>query len=343
LKRALFVCGTLHTTSQMHHIARELPEYSHAFSPYWGDTPALRVLRRLGALETSILGERAWARCLSYLHARRLPVDIEGREGPYDLVVTTHDAVVQRSILGSKIVLVQEGMTDPLVWTYHVWRAMRGVVPRYVTATAATGLSDAYDRFCVASQGYKDLFVSRGARAEKLVVTGVPNLDDCRRYARNDFPMRGYVLVCTTDTRETMKRDDRAAFIRRAVAIAAGRPLVFKLHPNEDAARSRAEIARWAPTARVFEQGKAEEMVANCDVLVTQWSTLAYVGLALGKEVHSAFDIDELRRLLPVQNCCAARLIADVCRDLVPPGAEDSALRAMSTGAPKPAAGAHAH
>ena len=43
-------------------------------------------------------------------------------------------------------------------------------------------------------------------------------------------------------------------------------------------------------------------MIANCDVLITRYSTVVYVGLALGKEVHSDFDVNELKRLLPIQN-----------------------------------------
>ncbi len=58
-------------------------------------------------------------------------------------------------------------------------------------------------------------------------------------------------------------------------------------------------------------------MVANCDVLICQYSSLAHVGLALGKEVHSFFDLDELRRLLPLQHGRAASNIADVCRALL--------------------------
>ncbi len=211
--------------------------------------------------------------------------------------------------------LVQEGMTDPENWVYHLWRAR--LIPRYATSTAATGLSHQYDRFCVASQGYKDFFVRKGAQADKIVVTGIPNFDNCARYLDNDFPLRGYVLVCTTDTRETLKWDDRRAFVRRAARIAKGRQLVFKLHPNEKEARARREIERWAPGSLVYERGPVEAMIANCDVLITQWSTLVYVGLALGKEVHSNFDVSELRSLVPDQNGDAARRIANECRKLV--------------------------
>jgi hypothetical protein len=39
-----------------------------------------------------------------------------------------------------------------------------------------------------------------------------------------------------------------------------------------------------------------------------------FVGLALGKETYSDYPMDELRKLLPVQNNSAARNIANVCR-----------------------------
>jgi hypothetical protein len=76
-------------------------------------------------------------------------------------------------------------------------------------------------------------------------------------------------------------------------------------------------------------------MIANCDVLVTQYSSTVFVGLALGKECHSYFDLGELRRLLPLQNASAARNIAAVCRDVLA-GAPSPV--ASSTGVPLSAA-----
>ena len=72
--------------------------------------------------------------------------------------------------------------------------------------------------------------------------------------ATTPSPTADYVLCCTSDTRETYKPDNRKRFIRRAVDIAAGRPLFFKLHPNENRERSTREIARWAPGARGVHQ-----------------------------------------------------------------------------------------
>src|SRR5262249_15892300 len=149
------------------------------------------------------------------------------------------------------------------------------------------GLSNQYTMFCVASEGYKRHFVSRGADPDKIVVTGIPNFDNCRRFCDNTFPHRDYVLVCTSDVRETFGFEDRRAFIRKAVQIANGRQLIFKLHPNERVDRATREIRRYAPRAAVFATGSAEEMIANCAVLMTRFSSTTYVGLALGKEVHT--------------------------------------------------------
>ncbi len=100
--------------------------------------------------------------------------------------------------------------------------------------------------------------------------------------------------------------------------VADGRLLVFKLHPNERVERARREIAREAPRALVFAEGNTNHMIANCDALVTRFSSVVYIAVALGKEVHSDFDAATLRRLLPVQNGGAsARHIADVCRRLL--------------------------
>jgi hypothetical protein len=313
--RILFVCGSINQTTQMHQIARELPDHEHAFTPYYCDAP-LEWARRAKLAEFTVAGDRLARRCLDYLERERLPVDHRGRRGPYDLVVSCSDLVVQAIARRTPLVVVQEGILDPEGWEFRLWQRFP-FLPRWIAGTATTGLSRAYERLCVASEGYRDHLVARGAPGERIAVTGIPNFDDCRRYLRDDFPHRGYVLVCTSDARETLKRDDRLAFLRRAVEIGAGRPLVFKLHPNENEARATAEIRAMAPQALVFARGSAEEMIANCDVLVTQYSSTVFVGLALGKECHSYWDLEELRRLMPIQNGCAARNVAAVCREVL--------------------------
>jgi hypothetical protein len=207
-------------------------------------------------------------------------------------------------------------MTDPEGFRYRLVKRF-GWLPRWVSSTAATGLSHAYDVFCIASEGYRELFIRKGVAPQKTIVTGIPNFDSCAQYLDNDFPHRHYVLVCTSDTRETWGYENRKKTIRDAVRIAGGRKLIFKLHPNENAERAIREINRYAPGALVYPTGNTEHMIANADVLITRFSTTVYVGLALGKEVYSEFNVDELRRLTPLQNGRAAENIAAVCRHIL--------------------------
>jgi len=215
------------------------------------------------------------------------------------------------------VILVQEGMTDPENFAYHLVKVFP-FLPRWIASTSTTGLSDLYDVFCVASEGYRDLFIRKGVRPEKIRVTGIPNFDNSVKYYQNDFPHKHFVLVCTSDSRETFKYENRKAFIKRAVEIANGRQLIFKLHPNENFKRAIREIEKYAPGALVYTSGSAEEMIANCDVLITRFSSTVYVGMALGKEVYSDFDLNDLRRMMPIQNGgTSAQTIANIARELL--------------------------
>jgi hypothetical protein len=316
-KKLLFVCGSLNQTTQMHRIAAELGEYRQVFTPYYGNRD-FDFLKSLGALENTVGGRKLTRRCLDYLRDHQLPFEYGGMLGDFDLALHCSDLVWPSNLDGKPVVLVQEGMTDPPSVLYPLVRRFRRL-PGWVAGTSAFGLSDRYQRFCVASPGYADLFAARGCDRAKMVVTGIPNFDDCARYRDNAFPHRGYVLCCTSDTRETLWPEDRRAFLEEAARVAREqrRALFVKLHPNERFDRATAEVSRWAPGARVFVDGSAEEMVANCDTLICKYSTLAYVGLALGKEVRSHFALDELRCLLPLQHGRAAANIAAVVRGLL--------------------------
>ncbi len=302
----------MNQTTQMHQISQHLADYEHSFSPFYCHGFD-EMLRRFGLIEFTIAGNTMVERCRAYLQHHGLVVDYQGKDQPYDLVVTCTDVYVQKNIRDQPIVLVQEGIIDPESIMYQLVKHLK-FLPRWMADTAMTGLSNAYQAFCVASEGYRDFFIQRGAQPEKIAVTGIPNFDNCRHYCSNDFPYHHYVLACTSNYRELFRYEDRAAFIRRAVEIAAGRQLIFKLHPNEKSERATREIRSLAPAAMVLTSGSAEEMIANCDALVTRFSSTAFVGVALGKETYSDFDTDTLARLMPLQNNAAALNIATVCR-----------------------------
>jgi hypothetical protein len=314
--RALFICGSVNQTTQLHAVARELPEIDAFYTPYYGDT-VVEAMRRLQLIEMTIGGNKRRRWCLDYLAAQSLNIDLHGQKGGYDLVVTCTDLVVPKNVQRSKLVVVQEGIFDRDGRVAALCRALP-FLPRWFAGTALTGESFLYDRFCAASDGFKERLLGRGVHPSKVVVTGIPNFDNCDKYYQNDFPHRGYVLVCTSDLRETFQRDNRQVLVRRVRDVARGRQVIFKLHPNENGARARRELAALIPEALVFQKGSAEQMIANCEVLMTQWSSTAFVGLALGKEVHSNVALSELKRLLPWQNGgTSAGRIANVCRDVL--------------------------
>jgi hypothetical protein len=316
--RVLFICGSPNQTTQMHEIARAMPDVESWFTPYFSDGVLIRLLVKLGLLDRTILGFRRRGICLDYLNREALRVDLCAEQNLYDLYVSCNDQEVPRALEGTPWVLVQEGIQEPPNWRTRLWR-LTGAVPMPIMALAGTatfGLSNRYDHFCVASEGYRRRYLAEGIPSEKLVVTGIPNFDDFAKYRDNLFPHRGYVLVCTSDARETWLAADRRALLTKAVALAAGRKLLFKLHPNENAKRATGEIRRAVPEALIFDQGCAEEMVANCDVLLTEWSSLTFCGVALGKEVHTLHSLEEVRQLLPLQNGHAALEIAQVVRRL---------------------------
>ena len=314
--RVLFVCGSPNQTGQMLQIARALPEVEAWFTPYYSDWPHHLAILKLGIFEPAILGHKRRGICADQLNRRGLSIDLGAEQNEYDLWVCPNDAILPAGLSRVPSVLVQEGIMEQPNWRTWIWRYTR-LMPRGIATTAVFGLTKRYEKFCVASEGYRRQFLAEGISADKLVVTGIPNFDDFARFKDNDFPHRGYVLVCTSDGRETMMKVDRPALLRRSVEMAAGRQLIFKLHPNENAERATREILAIAPDALVFADGNAEEMVANCDVLITEHSSLTFCGLALGKEVHTNLPLEQVEALLPVQNRRAADEIADVVRGVL--------------------------
>jgi hypothetical protein len=68
----------------------------------------------------------------------------------------------------------------------------------------------------------------------------------------------------------------------------------------------------------VLPDANPHHLIANCDILICQLSTLVFTGLALGKEVHSYFDDEELRKLVPRQNGGTSKHnIARVCEEVL--------------------------
>jgi CDP-Glycerol:Poly(glycerophosphate) glycerophosphotransferase len=314
-KRILFIVGSPNQTTQMHQIAQHLPEYDCWFSQYYDSNPFINLLVEWGLADNTILAGNFKKKADQYLKEHQLQVDYQGRRFEYDLVVTCSDLIVPRNVRATKSIWVQEGMIDPMNVLSHLIKALG--LPRYLPGnTSLNGSSDLCDIYCTASEGYREFFAKMGTSFHKLLVTGIPNYDNLRTALHNHFPHHNYVMVATTDMRETYRYENRVAFIKHCVEIAGDRQLLFKLHPNENYQRALSEIRQYAPAdTLVFQEGNTNEMIANCQELITQYSTVVYTGIALGKKVHSYFDLDTLLAQTPVQNGgISASNIAEIAR-----------------------------
>ncbi|HWB28170.1 MAG TPA: hypothetical protein VG738_22010 [Chitinophagaceae bacterium] len=319
-KKILFLVGSPNQTTQMHQVSQELQDYDCFFSQLYSNSRIIKLAVKKGILDTTILGGEFKRKADVYLKENNLRNDYASSayNNRYDMAVFCSDLIITKKLRSLKTVFVQEGMTDPLTTWGKVTRKFN--LPGYWAGnTALNGTSNICDVYCAASEGYKEQFASMGTQREKIFVTGIPNYDNVESFLENDFPHHNYVLVATSDIRETFNKDDREAFIGNCVKIAAGRQLIFKLHPNEMKERAIAEIKKWAPAdALIYTEGNTSHMVANCGELITQYSTVVYIGIALGKKVHSYFDVEKLKKLSPIQNGgTSAANIAGICRSYI--------------------------
>ena len=318
-KKILFITGSMNQTTQMQKIAIELPEYDCWFSQLFTDAPAHNFLLKYTKVgETTILGDLFKENSEKYLTKFGSKIYYKAEINAYDLVVYCSDMLIPPRMRHRKLIWVQEGMVDPYTKWSNVVKKLH-FPPYWSGDTSLNGSLNVCDVYCAASEGYKDYFKMRGTEGGKIFVTGIPNYDNLQQYSSNNFPHRGYVMAATSDMRETYRRDDRIDFIKECVKIADGRRLLFKLHPNEEIDRAMPEIKHNTPDGTmIYWGGNTNEMIANCTELITQYSTVVYTGMALGKKVHSYFDVEELKRLTPIQNNgTSAKNIAHIVRNFV--------------------------
>lgn len=303
----------------MHQISEHLHDFDCWFSQLFADNNFLKgILKYTPVANHTVLADHFRKKSENYLNQFGARIDQGGDRHPYDLVVNCTDMIVAKKFRHTKTIWVQEGMIDKTTLLTGLVKALN--LPPYCSGdTSLNGSTNVCDIYCTASIGYKNYLARKGTDASKLIVTGIPNYDNQRQYLDNDFPLHDYVMVATTDMRETFRFENRPAFIKHAAKIADGRQMLFKLHPNENVARAEAEIKKYAPKGSlIFSGGNTSHMIANCCELITQYSTVVYTGIALGKKVHSYFDIEELYRLAPVQNGgTSAKNIAQICRGYI--------------------------
>lgn len=318
-KKILHIVGSLNQTKQLHKIALEMPDYDHYFTQFFGEGIFFKWLSESGLSDWNIMGTRSSFRQEQrvFLEQVNAKYDYRGEthKEEYALVFICSDMMVPAGFPNARIIFVQEGMTDALTLRSR-WVNRLGLPGWMAGNTSLNGCSNNCDLYCVASPGYADYFAMMGTDRSKIKITGIPNFDHAASLVENDFPYQGYLLVCTSDIREVGGREDRISFIKKCQSIAANRQIIFRLHPNENATRAEREIRSvFHDQAMILQSGNTDHMIANCDELVTQYSSVVYIGMALGKKVHSYFPMALLKERLPVQNGgSSARIIAELVR-----------------------------
>lgn len=316
-KKILLLTGSMNQTTQMMGIADELTDYDCWFSQLFTDNIFINfLLDKTSLLNGTILAKPFRASSEAHLTANNYKIDYKGALNTYDLVIFCSDMLVPKRLRQQKTIWVQEGMIDKITWTSKIIKALK--LPSILCLnTSLNGTSDKCDLYCTASEGYKEYITKLGTHPSKVRVTGIPNYDNAMQYLNNNFPHHNYVMVATSDIRETARTENRAKFIEECVVIANGRQLLFKLHPNENIERATEEIRSIAPiNTIIYSKGNTHEMIANCEELITQYSTVVYTGISLGKKVHSWFDVETLKMLQPLQNGgISTKNIAAVCHE----------------------------
>jgi hypothetical protein len=318
-QKILFITGSINQTTQMQQIAAELKDFDCWFSQIFVDSPISQwIIDNTQLASKTVLSGQFKDNSQRYCFENNLKIDYRAKINQYDLVVYCSDMVIPDRMLQTKSLWVQEGMIDEYTSLSKVIKKLH-LPPFLAMGTSLNGSANLCDIYCAASEGYKNRFAKIGTDAHKIFATGIPNFDNCEQFINNDFPIHDFVLVATSDSRECFRNEDRPAFIQECVRIANGRKLVFKLHPNENFERAVSEIRQNAPdNVIIYTSGNINPMIANCEEFITQYSSAVYVGLALGKKVHSYFDMDELKSQMPIQNSgTSAKNIANICRDFL--------------------------
>jgi hypothetical protein len=318
-QKILFITGSINQTTQMQKIASQLPDFDCWFSQIFVDSPLSQwIIENTQLASKTVLAGQFKENSERYCLENNLRIDYKAKKNQYDLVVYCSDMVIPDRMLQTKTIWIQEGMIDEYTTISKIIKKLH-LPPFLAIGTSLNGASNLCDIYCAASEGYKNRFSKIGTDEHKIIVTGIPNFDNCKQFLENDFPIKDFVLVATSDSRECFRQENRPEFIRECVLIAAGRKLVFKLHPNENFERAVSEIREHAPEETlIYTSGNINPMIANCQEFITQYSSAVYVGMALGKKVHSYFDMDELKSQIPIQNeGTSAKNIAQVCRDFL--------------------------
>jgi len=317
LAKLLFVCGSPNQTKMYHEIAKII-DFADCYFTYSYPNGFLKLIQKTPIVQRTVLGQKTIDWNLQYFKKHQLNQDIKALKNEYDLFIIAQDVSIPNNLKDRRFILVQEGTVVPEDWSSHIIKTLK--LPRYLANTSLVGISNKFEKFCVASNGYKNVFLKKGVDPSKLNVTGIPNFDHCSLLLKNDFPFHDYNLVATSCLRENYKYENRSAFLKQVKKIVSNQNVIFKLHPRENVERATKEIRKLFPSSKIFADGNTDHMIANCHTLFTKYSSVLLVAAALGKKVYSDLDEKTIKALTPWQNGgSSAERISQVIQSVLNP------------------------
>jgi len=314
--KCLFVCLTAYNTTILKHVADELKDWDCWFTPiFYNDDIVVKIAKIFGVFKRALESQK---KTIEKMHQLCVNIDFEAKQ-TYDIIVLGNDFYIPEKLNRFQPkVLVQEGW----LWPYGIkrWLVANTFLPVIFAGASGSGLSKSYEFYCVASDKYKELGIKSGIPKEKIKVTGLPTLDSLlSTYKQNNISKQRdeFVLLTTHPGREYFEGENRKKLLLKTRKIANKRPIIVKLHPNENINRAKKEISFWLPEAKVLINNDVNQLIADCSVLITTYSTTIYYALLLGKEVYCDYPIEKVKEFLPIQNGVSAKKIADICREAI--------------------------
>jgi hypothetical protein len=114
MNKILFIGGSLNQTRMVHAVSKHLDDrYGCYFTPFYSDG-LMKKLASRGWLDFTVLGGKYRQQTDAYCRQHQLKLDFGGELHDYDLIVTASDLIIQQNIRNKPIIVIQEGITDPI-------------------------------------------------------------------------------------------------------------------------------------------------------------------------------------------------------------------------------------
>jgi UDP-N-acetylglucosamine:LPS N-acetylglucosamine transferase len=273
-----------------------------------GDMASLQGEEARAEAKGAVLGRRAWARAVAgemkgavpdrYVAALETRLAYVGMAERLWLMRLGADAEALLDAVRPRVVVgfhFLPRLATPLVVAARR-RGIRTVCCQHGLIPALDYRSPWYDEYLVFNEYTAKVIRPMVGEAARIRVVGSPALDGLAGWAPESTGARGekpVVLIATqpNDPAGSEAKDDWWFAVMARACAAAGAEAQVKLHPQQSAEREgemyRRALEKAGCSGTIVAHGTADlrDLIATCDVFVSQFSTTILDALAIGKPV----------------------------------------------------------